>query len=235
MLRVASSHIDISVLGNRAIVEGAFILKMSLCLNGRCYDFAKSAVASQEQILEACAKIAKQIKSDFNGKLSPEKPLILICVLKGSYLFTADLSRALNDAGVPNVVEFICVSSYGSHTVSSGEVRMLLDLRNSIIGKHCLIVEDILDSARTLDFLYKVFMTRSPASLKTCVLLDKPEGRKLRFDADYVCFTIANEFVVGYGLDYNERYRDLRDILVLKPEVYEIKMASEMHKLPSKM
>ncbi|CUG91003.1 hypoxanthine-guanine phosphoribosyltransferase, putative [Bodo saltans] len=203
-----------------------------LVVNGRSYSFAKKCVASQEQIFEKIDAIAANIAIDYAGKATAENPLILICVLKGAYLFTADLARALADKGVPNVVEFMCVSSYGKYTVSSGEVRMLLDLRNSISKRHCLIVEDILDSARTLDFLYKVFMTRGPASLRTCVLLDKPEGRKLPFVAHYRCFEIANEFVVGYGLDYAEMYRDLRDIVVLKPEVYSPKTASEMHKVP---
>lgn len=209
---------------------------MTVSANGRTYPFATKFVASQEQILDKIKEIAGRIALDYADKVTDSSPLILICVLKGSYLFTADLARGLQDAGVPTVVEFICVSSYGNNTVSSGEVRMLLDLRNSIIGKHCLIVEDILDSARTLDFLYKIFQTRSPASLKTCVLLDKPEGRKLHFAASYVLFQIANEFVVGYGLDYGEKFRDLRDIVVLKPEVYEMKKAEQMHMLPpSKM
>mmetsp|Transcript_30327 Transcript_30327/g.34998 ORF Transcript_30327/g.34998 Transcript_30327/m.34998 type:complete len:213 (-) Transcript_30327:140-778(-) len=206
-----------------------------LDVRGRKYPFATKLIASQEDIQSKCQDLARRIQSDYEGKLSAEKPLVLICVLKGSYLFTADLARALADFGVPNVVDFICVSSYGSNTVSSGEVRMLLDLRNSIIGKHCLIVEDILDSARTLDFLFKIFMTRSPASLRTMALLDKPEGRKLHFVANYVGFEIPNEFVVGYGLDYNERFRDLRDIVILKPEVYEVKKAREMHSVPSKL
>ena len=205
---------------------------MVLNVNGRKYAFAKKCVASQEQILDKIQEISKDIAKDYHDKVTLQSPLILVCVLKGSYLFTADLARALQDVNIPTIVEFMCVSSYGNNTVSSGEVRMLLDLRHSIVGKHCLIVEDILDSARTLDFLYKIFLTRSPASLRTIVLLDKPEGRKVHFTANYRCFEIENEFVVGYGLDYSEAYRELRDIVVLKPEVYEKKKASEMHAIP---
>lgn len=204
----------------------------------RQHPFSKKMVATHEQIQEAIHKLAKRIATDYSGKLSIEQPLVLICVLKGSYLFTADLARALFDAGVPNIVEFICVSSYGMSTQSSGEVRMLLDLRNSIMNRHCLIVEDIVDSARTLKFLTSIYQLRNPASLKTCVLLDKPEGRVMPFEVDYHCFIIANEFVAGYGLDYQERFRDVRDIVVLKEEVYNKKVAAErhsVHKVPSKL
>jgi hypoxanthine phosphoribosyltransferase len=214
---------------------------LPLDVNGRKYPFGKSVIASEEQILARIREIAKQIAADYAGKVSATSPLVLVCVLKGSYLFTADLARALSDQGIPNHVDFICVSSYGKNTVSSGEVRMLLDLRNSIQNRHCLIVEDIIDSSRTLDFLLKIFHTRSPASVKTVVLLDKPGGRSAKQveqsvikKVDYCCFVIPKEFVVGYGLDYNEDFRDLRDIIVLRPEVYEPKIAAKMHAVSQK-
>ena len=208
---------------------------MVLNVNGREYPYGAKVVASQEQILERIQKVAVQIQQDYRGKISMDNPLILICVLKGSYHFTSDLSRALADHRVPNVVEFLCVSSYGDSTQSSGEVRVLLDIRNTIQKRHVLIVEDIIDSARTLDFLVKIFMTRSPASLNTICLLDKPSGRKVDFSVTYGLFTIEGGFVVGYGLDYAERYRDLRDIIVLKPEVYDKTVADRPHTIPSKL
>jgi hypoxanthine phosphoribosyltransferase len=184
------------------------------------YPFATKVLFTEKMIHDRIAELAKQIKVDYMPyNISYDKPLVLVGVLKGAYTFCSDLARALADAGVPNTVEFICVSSYGSNTESCGEVRMLLDLRHSIIGKHCLIVEDIVDSGRTLLFLQRVFSTRSPASLKMITLLDKP-ARQVQLDVDYKAFDMPKEFVVGYGLDYAERFRELRDIAVLSPDVY---------------
>lgn len=197
--------------------------------------FAKQFIANDAQIQKRVKELSLKIEHDYRGRVTPENPLVLICILKGSYIFTADLARSLRDVQVPNIVDFICVSSYGANARSSGEVRMLLDLRTNVSGLHCLIVEDIIDSALTLDFLHKMFSTRAPLSLKTICLLDKPAGRKIKFVVDYVGFEIPNEFVVGYGLDYNEQYRDLRDIVVLKPEVYESNVALKPDTIPSKI
>jgi hypoxanthine phosphoribosyltransferase len=200
----------------------------------RTYSFATKTIATEEEIQREIKRAAQNLAKDYKNLVSEKSPLVLICVLKGSYLFTADLARALADLKVPNIVEFICVSSYGGSTKSSGEVRMLLDLRNSISGKHIIFVEDIVDSGRTLHFLMKIYGTRAPASMKSITLLDKPMTREVNFQPNYSCFKIPNEFVIGYGLDYMERYRDLRDIVVLKPEVYSSETA-DRHKIPSKL
>lgn len=193
------------------------------------YSFAQSVVATHDQIQAKIREVAARIAEDYRPHtLSVTDPLVLICILKGSYIFTADLARALSAEGVPTVVEFLCVTSYGSATSSSGEVRVILDLRTPIRGKHCLIVEDIIDSARTMRFLTNMLSTRNPASLKSIALLDKPSARKIPLDTNYRCFVIPDEFVVGYGLDYAELYRDLRDIIVLKPEVYTTKATSKL-------
>ena len=186
----------------------------------RYKDIATKVVLTEAQIKAAISKAADKIAADFAGKVSKSKPLVLICVLKGAYLFASDLARCLCDRDIPVVSEFICVSSYGSSATSSGEVRMLLDVRHPLSGLHCLIVEDILDSGRTVQFLRAVYATRQPASLRVCVLLDKPSGRKVKCHADYCCSMSPDGFLVGYGLDYNEQYRNLRDIICLKPEVY---------------
>lgn len=180
-------------------------------------------LASEDEIKHRVREVAERIAQDYKKDVSLSSPLILICVLKGSFVFTADLSRALGDLNVPNIVDFLCLSSYHGGTSSSGEVRMLLDLRDSIRRRHCLIVEDIVDSATTLDFLFKLLLTRSPASLRVVACLDKREGRRIPFVVNYALFDIPNEFVVGYGLDFHEQLRDLRDIIVLKSEMFDKK------------
>ena len=162
---------------------------------------------SSAQIQRRIAEMAKEIRRDF-----PTDPLHLVGVLKGSVFFLADLARQI---GGEISIDFIAVSSYGNDTHSSGEVKLTRDLDSSIEGKTVIVVEDILDTGMTLQYLLRVFDQRKPRRLRVAVLLDKPERRLAKVRADYVGFTIPNEFVVGYGLDYAERYRNLADVGVL--------------------
>ena len=141
----------------------------------------------------------------------------MAAILRGSYVFMADLTRAIE---LPITVDFMSVSSYGSGTSSSGQVEIKKDLSDPIEGKELLIVEDILDSGNTLYYLSDVLRARKPASIRICTLLDKPDRRSRPIRADYVGFTIPDAFVVGYGLDYDEKYRNLPYIGILKPSVY---------------
>ena len=162
---------------------------------------------SSAQIQRRIAELAKEIRRDF-----PNEPLHLVGVLKGSVFFLTDLARQI---GGEISIDFIAVSSYGRDTRSSGEVKLTRDLDSSIEGKTVIVVEDILDTGMTLQYLLRVFDQRKPRRLRVAVLLDKPERRLAKVRADYVGFTIPNEFVVGYGLDYAERYRNLADVGVL--------------------
>jgi hypoxanthine phosphoribosyltransferase len=157
------------------------------------------------------ADIAKQIRADF-----PNEPLHLVGVLKGAVFFLADLARQIRGEVS---FDFIAVSSYGKGTHSSGQVRLTRDLESSIDGRTVIIVEDILDTGMTLEYLLRIFQQRKPKNLKVAVLLDKPDRRITKVHADYTGFQIPNEFVVGYGLDYAERYRNLLDVgILLLPE-----------------
>jgi hypoxanthine phosphoribosyltransferase len=169
-------------------------------------------IVSAEQIDAKINELAKQIDSDYADR----EPL-LVGVLKGAVMFMSDLARALDR---PSTMEFMAVSSYGSATTSSGVVRILKDLDRDISQEHVLIVEDIIDSGLTLSWLLKNLAARQPASIEVVTLLRKPDAVKVHVPVKYVGFDIANEFVVGYGLDYAERYRDLPYIGRLKPEVY---------------
>ena len=166
---------------------------------------------SEEQLAQRVAEIAAQIDKDYAGK----EPL-LVSVLRGSFVFMADLVRQIT---VPCTVDFMAVSSYGSGTTSSGQVKIVKDLSETIEGKDVIVVEDILDSGNTLSYLLKLLEARRPASIRLCTLLDKPERRTKPVEVQYSGFTIPDEFVVGYGLDYDERYRNLPYIGVLKPKV----------------
>ena len=169
-------------------------------------------VVSAEQIQAKTTELAKQIDTDYGDR----EPL-LVGVLKGAVMFMSDLARALER---PSTMEFMAVSSYGSATTSSGVVRILKDLDRDIAGEHVLIVEDIIDSGLTLSWLLKNLTARQPASIEVVALLRKPDAVKVHVPVRYVGFDISNEFVVGYGLDYAERYRDLPYIGRLKPAVY---------------
>ena len=163
---------------------------------------------SEEQIQAKIVELADQVATDYAGK-----EVLLVGVLKGAVLFMSDFARALQ---LPTQMEFMAVSSYGSATSSSGVVRILKDLDRDITDKHVLVLEDIIDSGLTLSWLLKNLGGRSPASLEVCALLRKPGGVKVEVPVKYIGFDIANEFVVGYGLDFAERYRNLPYIAVIK-------------------
>ena len=167
---------------------------------------------TEEEIQRRIAELAKQIQADYDGRAP-----LLVGVLKGAVMVMADLSRAL-----PGTVEmdWMAVSSYGSGTKSSGVVRILKDLDKDISGRDVLIVEDIVDSGLTLSWLIANLTSRGPSSVEVCALLRKPEALKVELELRYVGFDIPNEFVVGYGLDYAERYRNLRVVGTLAPHVY---------------
>ncbi len=167
---------------------------------------------SEAQIAARVGQLGRQLAVDY-----VERDPLLVGILSGSFPFIADLVRAMNLA---LEVDFMAVSSYGDRTSSSGVVRILKDLNTSIAGRHVIIVEDIVDTGLTLHYLYENLRTRQPASLKVCALLDKREARKREVEVEYVGFHCPNEFVVGYGLDYRGRYRNLPFIGVLRPEVY---------------
>lgn len=168
---------------------------------------------TEEQLRQRVKELGAQISADYVGR-DP----VLISVLRGSFVFMADLARQIQPYCR---VDFMAVSSYGSGTSSSGQVNIQKDLTEPIEGKHIIVVEDILDSGNTLYYLMQVLQARNPASIRLATLLDKPERRAKPIKSDYVGFTVPDEFVVGYGLDYNERYRNLPYIGVLKPRVYE--------------
>ena len=166
----------------------------------------------EEEVNKRINEVAEQINKDYAGK-----DIHLICILKGGVFFTCELAKRLT---VPVSMDFMSVSSYGAGTVSSGVVKIIKDLDEPLEGKDVLIVEDIIDSGRTLAYLIEILKQRGPKSIRLCTLLDKPERRVCDVKVDYTCFDIPDEFVVGYGLDYNEYYRNLPYIGVLKPEAY---------------
>lgn len=167
---------------------------------------------SEEKIAQKVKEIAKKITDDYKGK-----EIILVCILKGSYIFTADLSRNLD---LPCSIEFMQVSSYGNSTENSGSIRIIKDLNVPIDGKHIILVEDIIDTGLTLKNLKNTLETRNPASVKIVAFLDKPSRRKVEINADYTGFKIEDKFVVGYGLDYAQKYRNLPYVAILKEEIY---------------
>ena len=165
---------------------------------------------SKEQLAERVLAIGKQISNDYEGH-----SIVLIGVLKGAAIFLADLARAIE---VDVTFDFVAVSSYGRARVSSGAVKMIKDIDNPIEGKHVILVEDILDTGLTLSFLRDLMLQHRPASLKIATCLDKPERRLVPIEADYVAFSIPNQFVIGYGMDYAERYRGVEDIRLFPDE-----------------
>ena len=182
----------------------------------KMYEDLEKILITEEEIRTRVAELGRAITEEY--KDAPE-PIVLVCILKGSVVFFTDLMRQIDH---DCRLDFMIVKSYGGGTESSGNVRFVKDLDNSITGKHVVIVEDIIDSGLTLTFLKGNLITRGAKTLKICTLLDKPVRRspKSTITVDYCGFTIPNEFVVGYGLDYDEKYRNLPDIGVLKPEVY---------------
>jgi len=170
-------------------------------------------LVSEEELRAKVQELGQKITEDYKDS----KKLILVGILRGSVVFMADLMRNIK---VDCTIDFMSVSSYGSGVKTSGVVKIIKDLDKSIEGCDVLIVEDILDSGKTLSYLKELLSDRSPASIKIATLLDKPERREAEVEADYIGFSVPNEFVVGYGLDYDERYRNLPYVGVLKPEVY---------------
>lgn len=164
---------------------------------------------AEEEVDKRINEMAAVISKDYEGR-----QIHLICILKGGVFFTCELAKRLT---VPVSMDFMSVSSYGAGTVSSGVVKIIKDLDEPLEGKHVLIVEDIIDSGRTLSYLIEVLKQRNPADIRLCTLLDKPERRvKKQVKVDYTCFTIPDEFVVGYGLDYDQKYRNLPYIGVVE-------------------
>ena len=172
----------------------------------------ESILIPEDKLKARIYELAKQIEKDYQGKT-----VTFICILRGASVFFCDLVREIN---LDVRFEFMSVSSYGAGTTSSGEVRINKDLSTPLQGKDVIIVEDIIDSGSTLFYLKKMLEQRGPNSIKVCALLDKPSRRKVDFKGDYIGFEIEDKFVVGCGLDYAERYRNLKDVCILKPEVY---------------
>lgn len=168
---------------------------------------------TEEQIKERVGEMGKQITADYKGEVP-----ILISILKGSVAFMADLMREIT---VPCEIDFMAVSSYGTGTKTSGVVKIVKDLDVEIEGRQVLIIEDILDSGMTLNYISDILRSRNPKSIELCTLLDKPERREIPVNVKYTGFVVPDDFVVGYGLDFNERYRNLPFIGVLKPEMYQ--------------
>lgn len=171
---------------------------------------SREILLSGRVISQRVKELAAEISAEFRGR-----KVLLVCVLKGAVIFASDLMRQLS---IPVEIDFMAVSSYGSETASSGAVRILKDLDSSIRGKEVLIVEDIVDTGLTLDYLCKNLLSRKPNSLRVVTLLDKPSRRRVGFDPDFCGFEIPDHFVVGYGLDFNEDYRQLSGIYILHPE-----------------
>lgn len=172
----------------------------------------ESVLFSEEKLAEIVQRIGRQISEDYKGK-----NLLMVSVLKGSVVFMADLMRAIT---IPCSIDFMCVSSYGSGTKTSGVVKIIKDLDINLKGYDLLVVEDILDSGLTLSYILEILQSRSPKSVKLCTLFDKPDRRTADIKPDYVGTVVPDEFIVGYGLDYDENYRNLPFVGILKPEVY---------------
>ena len=169
---------------------------------------------SEDEIREKVRELGGKITADYKNS-----NLMLVTVLKGAVVFLADLMRQID---VPAEIDFMVVSSYGSGVKSSGVVKIVKDLDVTLAGKDILIVEDILDSGLTLSYIKELLESRGPRSIRIATLLDKPSRRKVDLQADYIGFSVPDEFVIGYGLDYDEKYRNLPYIGILKPEVYSV-------------
>ncbi len=170
-------------------------------------------LVSEEKIKEIVKYLGERINNDYQGK-----NLMILVILKGGFIFASDLLREIN---IPVEIDFMAVSSYGSGTETSGEVKIIKDLSQPITGKDVLIIEDILDSGVTLSNLIKILKARNPESVEICTILNKPDRRKVEVDVKYSGIDIPDEYVVGYGLDYDEKFRNLPFVGVLKREVYE--------------
>ncbi|MBQ6951027.1 MAG: hypoxanthine phosphoribosyltransferase [Clostridia bacterium] len=180
--------------------------------NAKLYQDLERVLITREEIHEAVKKLGQQITKDYAGK----EPL-MVCILKGAVMFYNDLIREID---LPITMEFMAISSYGNSTKTSGVVNIRKDMDVDITGRDIIIVEDIVDSGMTLSYLKKVLETRNAASISIATLLNKPARRRVDLDVEYYCFNIPDAFVVGYGLDYAEKYRNLPDIGVLHPRIY---------------
>ena len=182
-------------------------------IHSKIYQDLTRVLVTREEIAASIKKLGQQITNDYQGK-----DLVVVCILKGACIFFTDLIREID---LPLTTEFMSVSSYGSGTSSTGVVRIVKDLDRNIEKKNVLIVEDIVDSGRTLSYLVSVLNQRHPSGIRIATLLDKPARRVVDLQVQYSCFNIPNAFVVGYGLDYDEKYRNLPDIGILSPKIYE--------------
>jgi len=182
--------------------------------NSELYKDLDRVLLKRDEIAAKVRELGQRITRDYAGK----KP-VMVCILKGASVFFTDLIREID---LPLTLDFMAISSYGSATKSSGVVRILKDLDNDILGKDVIVVEDIVDTGITLNYLSRILMQRGARSLRVATLLDKPARRKVEnLRVDYMCFNIPDAFVVGYGLDYDQTYRNLPDIGVLSPKIYE--------------
>jgi hypoxanthine phosphoribosyltransferase len=178
------------------------------------FDDIERVLITEEEIQGRIGELAVEMNAIYDDA----EPPILVCILKGAFLFLADLTR---DLTFRHEIDFMEISSYGRGTTSTGVVRILLDLASSIEGRHVVIVEDIVDTGHTLNYILRNFASRNPASVRVATLLNKPSRREIDVPIDFVGFEIPNEFVMGYGLDFAEQYRNVPYIGVLKPEIYE--------------
>lgn len=176
-------------------------------------DIFDRILVSEESLQRRIAELGATLSADYAGK-----DLVLICILKGGVAFLTDLMRRIT---VPHEIDFMAISSYGSgQRESTGAVRLILDLKTNIAGRDVVIVEDIVDTGQTMDYLLRLFRARGPSSLRVCTLLNKPSRRTVEVTLDYVGFDIPDEFVLGYGLDFDEKFRNLPFVAVLKQEYY---------------
>lgn len=194
-------------------------MKKGIIKKGLMEEDIKEVLFSEEKIREKCKELALKIEKDYEGK-----ELVLVGILKGSVMFMGDLMKEIK---IPVEVEFMAVSSYGAGTESSGVVRILKDLDTDIENKHILFVEDIIDSGNTLNYLQDYMKARKAATTEIVCLLDKPSRRKKKVNVKYIGFEIPDDFIVGYGIDYSEMYRNLPYVATLKREVYEKEVKDE--------
>lgn len=180
--------------------------------NWKIYNDLESVLITKEEIAAKVKELGKRITADYEGKTP-----VVVCILKGAVMFFSDLLRELD---LPLDIDFMAISSYGSSTQSTGVVKLVKDLDRDITNRDVLVVEDIVDSGMTLSYIQKELLQRGATSVRIATLLDKPARRRVEMKVDYSCFEIPDAFVVGYGLDYDERYRNLPDIGVLHPKIY---------------
>lgn len=176
------------------------------------YQDLDRVLVKREEIADKVRELGERITRDYEGKYP-----IVVCILKGAVVFFADLIRELD---IPLDIDFMAISSYGSSTKSTGVVKLVKDLDRDVYGRDVLVVEDIVDSGMTLSYIKKELLQRGAASVRIATLLDKPARRRVELDVEYSCFNIPDAFVVGYGLDYDEKYRNLPDVGILHPRIY---------------